>query len=381
MKKLLTILLALLMILSLGACNKKSEEGGETPSGGGEAAPKDDRIRLVYIINGTLGDKSFFDSGKEGLDWINRDFGDKIYTEYRELTYDNSTWEQKTADIVAEGWDIVVAGTYDMKSYIGNLALEYPDTKFWFFDEIWNFNGPDLEWDPQFNTPNVYAMLFAQNEGSFLVGAMGAMLSNSKKIAFMGGMDNTVLDDFYVGFANGAKYVNPDCKVNLSWMDSFSDATRGKDVATGLYEADYDVVFACGGQAGLGGFDAVVGQPEGKYIIGVDGDQGSYFASIGETAKAERTLTSMQKNVNLGFYQAAERHLAGTLPYGTNDKLGLDGGYVSAAITDNTKKLLTAEQLAEVESITKDIISGKIDPGTAFDQAEGWFKEFSDKMQ
>jgi basic membrane protein A len=371
MKKLLTILLALLMVLSLSACNKK-EEGGETPTGGGETT--DDRIRLVYIINGTLGDKSFFDSGKEGLDWIDRDFGDKIYTEYRELTYDNSTWEQKTADIVAEGWDIVVAGTYDMKDYIGNLALEYPDTKFWFFDEEWNYSDPD-GWQ-YYPTPNLYAMLFAQNEGSYLVGAMGAMLSDTKKIAFMGGMDNTVLDDFYVGYANGAKSINPDISINCSWMESFSDATRGKDVATGLYEDNYDVVFACGGQAGLGGFDAVIGQPEGKYIIGVDGDQGTYFASIGETAKAERTLTSMQKNVNLGFYQAAERHLAGTLPYGSNDKLGLDGGYVSAAITDNTKKLLTAEQLAKVEEITNDIISGKIDPGTAFGQEKGWFEEF-----
>lgn len=373
MKKLLTILLALLMIVSLSACNKK-EEGGE--QGGGET-PADDRIRLVYIINGTLGDKSFFDSGKEGLDWIDRDFGDKVYTEYRELTYDNSTWEQKTADIVAEGWDIVVAGTYDMKSYIGNLALEYPDTQFWFFDEIWNFDGPSFDWDPQFDTPNVYAMLFAQNEGSFVVGAMGAMLSEAKKIAFMGGMDNTVLDDFYVGYANGAKYIDPTCAVNLSWMESFNDATKGKDVSTGLYEAGYDVVFACGGQAGLGGFDSVIEQPEGKYIIGVDGDQGSYFQSIGETAKADRTLTSMQKNVNLGFYQAMERHLNGTLPYGTNDKLGLNGGYVSAAITDNTKKLLTAEQLAAVDQIVADIIAGKIDPGTAFDQPEGWFAEFA----
>ncbi len=138
MKKLLALLLALLMVFSLAACGGNG--GGSDETDGGEGAAEDDRIRLVYIINGTLGDKSFFDSGKEGLDWIDRDFGDKVYTEYRELTYDNSTWEQKTADIVAEGWDIVVAGTYDMKSYIGNLALEYPETKFWFFGEIWKYD-------------------------------------------------------------------------------------------------------------------------------------------------------------------------------------------------------------------------------------------------
>ena len=81
--------------------------------------------------------------------------------------------------------------------------------------------------------------------------------------------------------------------------------------------------------------------------------------------------------VNKGFYQAMERHLAGTLAYGENDKLGLDGGYVSASLTDNTKKLLTAEQLEVVSQIEKDIIAGTIDPGTAFDKAEGWFADFA----
>ena len=214
---------------------------------------------------------------------------------------------------------------------------------------------------------------------------MAAMLSESGKVAFMGGMDNTVLDDFYVGFANGAKYINPDASINCSWMNSFNDVTAGKDTATGLYEAGYDIVFACGGQAGLGGFDAVIEQPEGKYIVGVDGDQGSYFASLGTaegTAKAERTITSMQKNVNHGFYQAMERHLNGTLPYGENEKLGLDGEYVSVSVNDTTKALFTAEQLAQVDQIIADIISGAIDPGTAFGQAEGWFyDEFVASMQ
>ena len=383
MKKLFTILMALLLVVSLSACSGGNGGGGNEDGGGGDEPKGDDRIRLVYIINGTLGDKSFFDSGKEGLDWIDRDFGDKVYTEYREMTYDNSTWESKCADIVSEGWDIVIAGTYDMKDYIGALALEYPDTKFWFFDEEWNFDDPD-GWQ-YYNTPNLYAMLFAQNEGSFVAGAMAAMMSKDGKVAFMGGMDNTVLDDFYVGFANGAKYINPNASINCSWMNSFSDVTAGKDTATGLYEAGYDVVFACGGQAGLGGFDAVIEQPEGKWIVGVDGDQGSYFASLNTaegTAKAARTITSMQKNVNNGFYQAMERHLNNTLPYGKNEKLGLDGNYVSVSINDTTKSLFTADQLAQVEQITNDIISGTIDPGTAFGQAEGWFYDtFVPSMQ
>ena len=77
-----------------------------------------------------------------------------------------------------------------------------------------------------------------------------------------------------------------------------------------------------------------------------------------------------------------ERHLNNTLPYGKNEKLGLDGNYVSVSINDTTKSLFTADQLAQVEQITNDIISGTIDPGTAFGQAEGWFYDtFVPSMQ
>lgn len=368
MKKLLTLLLACLMMISLFGCGSND--------GDGEEDSKDGKITLVYIINGTLGDKSFFDSGKEGLDMITKDFGDQVYCEYRELTYDNSTWETKMADIVAEGWDIVITGTWDMKGYTEKLATQYPDTKFWFFDEQWDFDTYPCE--------NVYGMLFKQNEGSFVVGAMAALASQTGKVSFMGGMDNTVLDDFFVGFANGAKYVNPEISVNCSWMNSFNDVTAGKDTATGLYESGYDVVFACGGQAGLGGFDAVIAQPEGKWIIGVDGNQGAMFAAQNTdegNQKAARTITSMQKNVNEGFYDAMKKHLAGELPYGTNVKLGLDGDFVSASVTDTTNSVFTAEQLAQVDAIIADIVAGKIEVGTAFDHEDGWFAKFVESVK
>ena len=372
MKKLLIALLALLLVFTATACKEKSPR---------EKAKEAGKITVAYVVNGTLGDKSFFDSGNEGIQWINRDFGDKVYGEVIELTYDTSTWQTGLEEVFKEGWDIIITGTYDMKEYIIPLIGEYPDQKIWFYDEEWNYDDANgWQYCP---APNLYAMLFAQNEGSFVVGAMAAMLSQAKKVAFMGGMDNTVLDDFFVGFANGAKYIDPEVKVNLSWMNSFNDASAGKDVSTGLYADGFDVVFACGGQAGLGGFDSVITQAEGNWIIGVDGDQGAYFASLGSdegNKKAARTITSMKKNVNQGFYDAMKQHLAGTLPYGKNVKLGLNGGYVSYAITDTTKKVFSAEQLAQIDKIVADIISGAIDPGTAFGKDADWFPAFAEEV-
>jgi len=348
MKKLIAVLLVLAMVLSFVGCGAKEEA----------AEAGDDKIRLVYIINGTLGDKSFFDSGKEGLDMINEKYPGKFHTEVREMSYDSSVWESSALDIASEGWDIIVMGTWDMLETAGKIAEQYPDTKLWFFDEQWDFEAnPDK---------NVYAMLFAQNEGSYLVGMAAAKASKAGKVAFMGGYENIVLQDFAIGFEQGAKAINPNADVNISWTQSFSDSSIGKDISLGLYQQGYDVVFSCCGNCGLGAFDAVLEAGEGKYVIGVDGNQGEYWKSIGEDAKAAATITSMQKNVNNAFLRAAGLHLEGTCPYGQNEKLGLEVGGVSFSVTDATKAILGEEFIAEIEKAQQDIISGAIQVNTAF---------------
>ena len=374
MKKLLTVLLAALMVLCLAGCGAKEEAPKELSKM--EQAKADGKITIANVVNGTLGDKSFFDSGEEAMQWINRDFGDKAYGETIELTYDTATWQTGLEEVFKQGWDIIIAGTYDMKEYCIPLIEEYPDQKIWFYDEEWNFS--DAEGWQYCPADNMYAMMFAQNEGSYVAGYMAALISTTGKIAFMGGMDNSVLDDFYVGYALGAKAANPNVDVKIAWMNSFSDVAAGKDCAAGLYANGYDVVFACGGQAGLGGFDQVITEGEGKYIIGVDGDQGAYFASLGTAegdAKAARTITSMKKCVNQGFYDAFKEELNGTVPYGTNKKLGLKGNYVDYAITDTTNSLFTADQLDEIAKVADGIRNGSIVVDSMFNHNDDatWF--------
>lgn len=348
MKKLIAFLMILAVLLCFAGCAKQPPAN--------DAAT--DKIRLVYIVNGTLGDKSFFDSGKEGLDMINEKYGDKFYTEVREMSYDTSVWESTALDIASEGWDIIVLGTWDMMNIADQIATKYPDSKLWFFDEMWDFEAMPHD--------NIYDMFFAQNEGSYLVGMAAAMASKTGKISFMGGYENTVLRDFAVGYTQGAKSVNPDIEVNVSWTQSFSDSSVGKDISLGLYQQGFDVVFACCGNCGLGAFDAVVEMGDGHYVIGVDGDQGAYWTSLGETEKANATITSMQKNVNNGFLRAAELHLNGKCPYGENEKLGLAVGGVGFAITDATESVLGKENLAEMAKTQENIISGTIIVDSAF---------------
>ena len=349
MKKLLTILLACFMVFALVGCS----------NGGGDDEPvEDSKLKIAYCINGTRGDKSFFDSGSEGMSWIERDFGDKVETKILEFTYDDTTWRSQLENaFMSEEYDIIIVGTYDMLGMTVELTEEYPDQKVWFYDEQWDFDANPRE--------NVISLLFKQNEGSYVVGYMAAMASKTNHISFCGGMSNTVLLDFFAGYEAGAKAYNPDIIVDETWMDSFSDPSRGKDVAGASYSQGVDVVFACGGSAGLGVFEAALEYPD-VYVIGVDGDQGAMWEAAGETAKAERTITSMTKNVNQGFYDTLKKELDGTLEYGQNYRLGVNGGYVGAAVTAATNAVFTPEQLATVEEIKAGIADGSINVPTAF---------------
>ncbi len=347
MKKLLAVLMAVLMVLCLAGCGAKEEE---------EVAAE--KIKIAYCINGTTGDKSFFDSGTEGVKWMNEKYGDKVEATTLEFTYDDTTWRSQLENaFMSEEYDIIIVGTYDMLGMTVELTEEYPDQKVWFYDEQWDFDANPRE--------NVISLLFKQNEGSYIVGYMAAMASQTGHVSFCGGMSNTVLLDFAAGYAQGAKAYNPDCVVDVTWMDSFSDPTKGKDVAGASYSQGVDVVFACGGGAGLGVFEAAL-EYENVYVIGVDGDQGAMWEAAGETEKAARTITSMKKNVNQGFFDTCTKEIEGTLEYGQNYRLGVDGGYVSAAQTSTTTTVFTAEQLAAVEDITAKIAAGEIKVDTAF---------------
>jgi len=344
MKKFLVILLALTMVFTLCGCKKEEE--------------KAEKLKIVYCINGTKGDKSFFDSGTEGMEWLQRDYADKIETTVLEFTYKDDTWRSQLENVfMGEEYDIIIVGTYDMLQMTVELTAEYPKQKVWFYDEQWDFEANPRE--------NVISLLFKQNEGSYIVGYMAAMASKTNHISFCGGMSNTVLLDFAAGYEDGAKAYNPDIVVDVTWMDSFSDPSKGKDVASASYAQGVDVVFACGGGAGLGVFEAAL-EFDNVYVIGVDGDQGAMWEAAGETAKAAKTITSMKKNVNQGFYDTAKKALDGTLKYGQNYRLGVEGGYVSAAETSTTKAVFTAEQLTAVKAIAEKIAKGQITVATAF---------------
>jgi basic membrane protein A and related proteins len=210
MKKVLSLLLVVVMIFSLAACAQKPAEtpstetpATETPATETPAADAKP-YKAALLLNGTLGDKSFFDSANEGLQKLKDELGaDKFDFKVEQMgatAADEPKWEPTLLDYCDTGeYDVIIIGTWQMYEALSAAAQEFPDQKFIFFDETFN------EFDTG-NFNNIYNVLYKQNEVSFLVGAAAAMMTtdenlpmidpSNKMIGFLGGMENSIIQDF-----------------------------------------------------------------------------------------------------------------------------------------------------------------------------------------
>lgn len=332
-------------------------------AGGAQESAGGDGLKVVLYVNGTLGDKSFFDSAARGVEMAAEEFG--IRGKVIEGGYDPARWEPDIAQLCEGDWDIIIAGTWQLQEFLEKYAPQYPEKKFFTYDTSVNY---DLE-----GMDNVYSILYSQNEGSFLMGALAAIVTKSSMpaanadltVGFLGGMDIPVINDFKVGFEEGAKYVDPNVKVLITYAGAFSDPAKGKELTLAMFDQGADITFNVAGETGLGGIDAA--KERGRYTLGVDSDQYLLFADT-DAEKASYIVTSMMKNVDLSIYRAIKMHLDGTLVYGAAEVLGLAKNGVGVAENENYTKLVSEDVRNQMKEIEEKIISGEIAVGTAFGQ-------------
>jgi basic membrane protein A len=332
--KLLSIILLAVMV-ALTGCGKsddKSSEGNTAGEGG-------KKLSVGLYIHGALGDKGFFDSAKEGLDRAVKDFG--IEAKVVEGGYNQADWPAGFESMVSSGkYDVVIAGTSQMKDIAIDVAKRYPDQKIIFFDEQIT------------DVPNIYSILYSQSEGSFLAGAFAALVTTNtelkgtnpdKVVGFVGGMDIPIINDFKAGYEQGAKYVDPDVQVVASYIGDFNNAPKGKELGLAQFNSQkVDISFNVAGGAGLGLLEAA--NEVGKYSIGVDGNQNSLYPGS--------VLTSMLKNVGNSIYRAIDLELKGELKYGVNEVLGIKEGGVGLAKDELYEKYVPQsikDKMVEIE--------------------------------
>jgi basic membrane protein A len=209
MRKILIASLFCFTLFCFFGCSKKNDSGAA--------------LNVALMINGNLGDKSFHDSANNGMNLIRDKLGCK--TRVVETGYDDSKWEPALRDLCDEKYDIIVCGTWQMQELVSKVAADYPEQKMIIYD-----TSVDYANDTAGKFKNIYSMEYKQNEGSYLAGALAAKMSGTGVIGFVGGMDNTVIRDFLIGYIQGAKDANPAIKVIPSYIGNFSVRQRQKSL-------------------------------------------------------------------------------------------------------------------------------------------------------
>ncbi|VDB00631.1 hypothetical protein S1OALGB6SA_1714 [Olavius algarvensis spirochete endosymbiont] len=328
-----------------------------------EAGTDDDGVlKIVNLINGTRGDKSFFDSSAAGMDLIEAKYDSAVLTKTIEMSYDQPNWEPTLLDIADQDWDIIIVGTWQMTEMLEEVARDNPDKRFIIYD---------TEVDYSLDLGNVYSILYSQNEASFVAGALATALTKSnlpltnpdKLIGFLGGMDIPVINDFLVGYVEGARYVDPDIKIAVSYIGSFDDTAKGKEMALAQYSQGVDIGFNVAGQAGLGQLDAA--KDMHRYAIGVDSDQAEFFVQT-DKATADLIATSVLKHVDKSLLRAIDMHMEGKAPYGSSEILGFDEEGVGIAKNEFYMAIVPEEIRELVDEIEEKIRSGEIEVSSAF---------------
>jgi basic membrane protein A len=303
----------------------------------GPAAAQDVSPAVVFDMGGKF-DRSFNEGIYNGVERFREETG-IAYAEF-EVT-NEAQREQALRRMARNGATIVIAVGFAQAPAVEVVAKEYPDVKFTIIDAV-----VDL--------PNVQSVVFKEQEGSFLVGMLAAMASQSGKVGFVGGMDIPLIRAFGCGYEQGVKHVNPDAEVIQNMTGdtpaAWNDPSRGGELARSQFDLGADVVYAAAGGTGIGVYQAAA--DAGKFAIGVDSNQNYLHPGT--------MLTSMLKRVDVAAYNAFKGAQDGTWSAGVLN-LGLAEDGVGWALDENNEALITPEMKAAVEEAAAAIIAGTLE--------------------
>lgn len=370
MKKYLSVLLAALMVLTImagcgGNGGSSAPAPAPAPSGDNNSTPAPEGTKVwnvANIVNGNLGDKSFFDSCEAGLKKL-QDDGLITYKTFElgATDADQPKWVSTLDELSADAeYDLIVCGTYQMDAYLNECAQKYPDQKYFIYDA-------------EVAQPNVASITFKQNDLGYLVGTAAALMTSSdmekinpeKVIGFVGGEDGPVINDFLVGYIQGAQAADPEVKIDTQYVGNFFDTGRGKEIANVMINNKCDVIWGVAGGAGNGAAEAAA--EKDVWFIGVDSDQEATF-SASQPQMAAVTIFSGLKNCGDGIIYMLNELNAGTIQWGKTTQLGIVEGGVGLTNGGNFQKLPDNIKKA-LEDVVPKVSSGEIKVDTAFDES------------
>jgi basic membrane protein A len=282
--------------VALAACGSSSNSGGGSGGGGGATSGGSGgsgglKIGMAYDVGGR-GDQSFNDAAAAGLDKAVKELG----VQSKEAAATNgeaeSARQERLQQLIDAGYTNVVAVGFAYAKSVGAAAKANPSVKFAIVDDA----------SDDSKGPNVDQITFAEEQGSYLVGAAAALKSKVNHVGFVGGVNTALIKKFQAGYQAGAKAVNPNIVVDVKYLteppdfSGFNSVDKGKAAAEGMYQGGADIVYHAAGGSGGGVFTAA--KAAGKLAIGVDSDQ----AKTAAADVRDVIMTSMIKKVDVGVF-------------------------------------------------------------------------------
>lgn len=328
MRRWLVLLLAAALLAAVAGCAAETENGDVT---GPDEETAEEKVVFMVTDMGGVDDRSFNESGWEGFKRF-RDEIDGWTAEYIESNSDED-YIPNLRKAVESGAELVWAIGYMMADHLDAVAVDNPDKFFAIID-----------WETDEPRDNVSYVVFKEHEGSFLVGLVAGLMTESNKIGFIGGMEGDLIKKFEVGFRAGVFTVNPDAEVIVQYAQSWSDTEKGNQIANQMISAGADVIYHAAGGVGIG--VAAACEENEVWFIGVDQDQ--------SVLTPEFTLTSMLKRVDNACYSISKALVEGNFPGGEIAVLGLAEGGVDYVKSEH----IPDDVAAEVETRKQEIIDG-----------------------
>lgn len=334
MKTTINIIVLLLLAIVITSCGKKETTQNDKSKF---------KVGLVFDVGGR-GDKSFNDAAYRGLEKAKQELG----IEFEFIEPGPGADREAALRQFSNRPDVsIIFGIgFIFTDEITKIAQEFPDKK---------YACVDYTIDPAKTIPpNLVALEFKEEEGSFLVGAIAGLMTKTNKVGFVGGMESPLIKKFQVSYEAGVKQVNPNCQVLIGYAgvtgDAFKNPGKGKEIALGQYNDGVDIIYHASGVTGLGVFEAA--REVKKFAIGVDSDQNDEAPGV--------VITSMVKVVDVAVYDMIKQAKDGTFKGGRVETFGLKTKGVDYAYTDKNKNMIPVDVRTKVEAIRKDIIEGKI---------------------
>lgn len=270
------------------------------------------KVGLVTDV-GKVDDRTFNEFAYQGMQRAVQELG--LQSAFIE-TQQPTDYEKNIAQLVSSGHEMIITVGFMLGDATRKMAQQYPHIRFAIVD---------FAYDPPL--PNVLGLTFAEDQAGFLAGALAGLMTTSKTVGMVAGMEIPPVVRFRKGYTAGVKHVCQACQVLGVHLDSFTDPARGKTAALSQIDEGADVIFGGGGTTGSG---AILGATQaGVWGIGVDQDEYLTTFKGGATPGAAKLLSSAMKRVDSAVYGAITLAVTGTFQGGTqvfeakNDGVGL----------------------------------------------------------